>query len=220
LVGYTNAGKSTLFNRLTESRIFAADQLFATLDPTLRRVGLPGGAEAILADTVGFVQNLPHALVDAFRATLEEAAEADVLLFVQDGAHPDRLIQEQAVLDVLDDIGAGDVPRVIAMNKVDQRPEVEAGRDESGRIWLSASTGDGLDALGEALADAIGQRPEEHALTLKATEGRLRAKLYAEAEVLSEAVSDVGDSHLTVRISQSRLDSLLREIGRGAEHSV
>jgi len=220
LVGYTNAGKSTLFNRLTESSIYAADQLFATLDPTLRKITLPGGAEAILADTVGFVQNLPHALVDAFRATLEEAAEADVLLFVQDGAHPDRLIQEQAVLEVLHEIGADEVPRVIAMNKVDQRPEVEPGRDEAGRIWVSASSGVGLPSLGEALADAIGQQPEEHALVLKPSEGRLRAKLYQEADVLSEAVSDVGDSHLTVRISQSRLDSLLREVGRSTEHSV
>ena len=220
LVGYTNAGKSTLFNRLTASSIYAADQLFATLDPTLRKIVLPGGAEAILADTVGFVQNLPHALVDAFRATLEEAAEADVLLFVQDGAHPDRLIQEQAVLEVLHEIGADEVPRVIAMNKVDQRPEVEPGQDESGRIWLSASSGVGLSSLGEALAHAVGQEPEEHALVLKPNEGRLRAKLYQEADVLSEAVSDVGDSHLTVRISQSRLDSLLREIGRSTEHSV
>ena len=104
LVGYTNAGKSTLFNRLTEAKIYAADQLFATLDPTLSKNHTSGGAEMILADTVGFVQNLPHALVDAFRATLEEAVEADVLIFVQDGAHPDRLMQEEAVLEVLQEL--------------------------------------------------------------------------------------------------------------------
>lgn len=218
LVGYTNAGKSTLFNRLTEAGIYAADQLFATLDPTLRKITLPGGAVAILADTVGFVQNLPHALVDAFRATLEEAAEADVLLFVQDGAHPDRLMQEQAVLEVLQEIGAGEVPRVVVMNKVDQRVEVTPGRDESGRVWISAVSGLGLADLGEAIAEAIGQQPLEHALTLAPHEGKLRARLYQEADILGEHTSDTGESCLTVRISQDRLNTLLREVGRNPLH--
>ena len=218
LVGYTNAGKSTLFNRLTEAHIYAADQLFATLDPTLRKITLPGGAVTILADTVGFVQNLPHALVDAFRATLEEAAEADVLMFVQDGAHPDRLMQEMAVLEVLHEIGADEVPRIIVMNKVDMRPEVTPGLDESGRIWISANSGAGLEELGMALANAIGQTPEEHELILKPTEGRLRAKLYQDADVLSESMTDLGETHLKVRISETRLASLLREVGRNSVH--
>lgn len=214
LVGYTNAGKSTLFNRLTEANIYAADQLFATLDPTLRKIGLPGGATAILADTVGFVQNLPHALVDAFRATLEEAAEADVLLFVQDGAHADRLMQEQAVLEVLAEIGADEVPRVVAMNKVDQRDEVQPGRDEAGRIWISAVSGLGMEDLRDAIAEAIGQAPSEHDLTLTPQEGKLRARLYQEADVLAESANEFGETAIRVRISDARLTTLLREVGR------
>lgn len=214
LVGYTNAGKSTLFNRLTEANIYAADQLFATLDPTLRKIGLPGGATTILADTVGFVQNLPHALVDAFRATLEEAAEADVLLFVQDGAHADRLVQEQAVLEVLAEIGADEVPRVVAMNKVDQRDEVQPGRDEAGRIWISAVSGLGMEDLRDAIAEAIGQAPSEHDLTLTPQEGKLRARLYQEADVLAESANEFGETAIRVRISDARLTTLLREVGR------
>lgn len=214
LVGYTNAGKSTLFNRLTEANIYAADQLFATLDPTLRKIALPGGATAILADTVGFVQNLPHALVDAFRATLEEAAEADVLLFVQDGAHADRLMQEQAVLEVLAEIGADEVPRVVVMNKVDQRDEVQPGRDEAGRIWISAVSGLGMDDLRDAIAEAVGQSPSEHDLTLTPQEGKLRARLYQEADVLEERANEFGETSMRVRISDARLTTLLREVGR------
>lgn len=218
LVGYTNAGKSTLFNRLTEANIYAADQLFATLDPTLRKIILPGGATAILADTVGFVQNLPHALVDAFRATLEEAAEADVLLFVQDGAHPDRLMQEQAVLEVLAEIGADEVPRVVTMNKVDQRSEVEPGRDESGRVWISAVSGLGLPDLRDAIAEAIGQAPNEFDLVLSPQEGKLRARLYQEADVLQESANEFGETAIRVRISDERLNTLLREVGRNPLH--
>lgn len=218
LVGYTNAGKSTLFNRLTEANIYAADQLFATLDPTLRKIILPGGATAILADTVGFVQNLPHALVDAFRATLEEAAEADVLLFVQDGAHPDRLMQEQAVLEVLAEIGADEVPRVVAMNKVDQRTEVDPGKDESGRVWISASSGLGLPDLRDAIAEAIGQAPSEFDLVLSPQEGKLRARLYQEADVLEESANEFGETAMRVRISDDRLNTLLREVGRSPLH--
>lgn len=214
LVGYTNAGKSTLFNALTHSSIYAADQLFATLDPTLRRIALPGGASAILADTVGFVQNLPHALVDAFRATLEEAALADVLLFVQDGAHRDRAMQALAVREVLTEIGAGDVPRIEVMNKVDQRPEVQPGRGEDGRIWISAHNGAGFDALREAIVEAIGQPPSDVQVRLAPSEGRARALLYAHSEVISEQVSEDGDWTLHIRISPDRLAALSREVGR------
>lgn len=214
LVGYTNAGKSTLFNALTQSQIYAADQLFATLDPTLRRVMLPGGASAILADTVGFVQNLPHALVDAFRATLEEAALADVLLFVQDGAHPDRAMQEAAVREVLTEIGAGEVPRIEVMNKVDLRPEVFPGRGEDGRIWISAQSGAGFEALKEAIAQAIGQSPQVVEVQLSPAEGRARALLYSRSEVIAETISEAGDWTLQIRISEDRLAALSREVGR------
>jgi len=218
LVGYTNAGKSTLFNRLTDAHIYAADKLFATLDPTLRKITLPGGAATILADTVGFVQNLPHALVDAFRATLEETAEADVLMFVQDGAHPDHRMHELAVLEVLREIGAHEVPRIVVMNKVDMRPEVKPGRDKVGRIWISANSGAGLQDLSLALAEAIGQPPEDCELTLKPSEGKLRAKLYQEADVLSESTTELGETQIKVRISKDRLVALVREVGRSPLH--
>jgi GTPase len=157
LVGYTNAGKSTLFNRLTNSNVYAADQLFATLDTTLRRWHLPDAEEIVLSDTVGFIRDLPHDLVAAFRATLKEAVDADVLLHVVDSAHPDRDLQIAAVDAVLEEIGAADVPRILVLNKCDANgltPGVE--RDEYGKIRvvrLSALTGAGVPELAAALAE-------------------------------------------------------------------
>jgi GTP-binding protein HflX len=154
-VGYTNAGKSTLFNRLTRAGVHAADQLFATLDTTTRRVHTGNGARIVLSDTVGFIRNLPHTLVESFRATLEETVQADLLLHVVDSASEDREAQMVAVNGVLGEIGAHPVPQILVMNKIDRRgfgPRVE--RDEYDRIskvWVSAQTGEGIDFIRQAL---------------------------------------------------------------------
>ena len=157
LVGYTNAGKSTLFNRLTGANAYAADQLFATLDTTLRRIYVPGAASIVLSDTVGFIRDLPHDLVAAFRATLATAAEADLLLHVVDASHPSRDEQAAAVNAVLEEIGAEHVPQIQVMNKIDAA-DLAAGieRDQSGiisRVRLSALTGVGCGELRAALGE-------------------------------------------------------------------
>jgi len=163
LVGYTNAGKSTLFNRLTHAQVYAADQLFATLDTTTRRLFMPEGGAVVLSDTVGFIKHLPHSLVAAFRATLEEAIQADLLLHVVDASSPDRERQIEEVNKVLKEIGADRIPQILVFNKIDvvngAAPGVE--RDEYGRIirvWVSAQSGAGLDLLKAALAEA-GAKP-------------------------------------------------------------
>jgi GTP-binding protein HflX len=157
LVGYTNAGKSTLFNRLTQAGVYAADQLFATLDTTSRKLFIPDGGPVVLSDTVGFIKHLPHALVDAFGATLEEAVQADLLLHVVDVASANRDEQIAQVNRVLAEIGADQVPQLMVLNKIDaagMEPRIE--RDEYGKIqkvWLSAKSGDGVELLREALAE-------------------------------------------------------------------
>ncbi len=164
LVGYTNAGKSTLFNALTKAGAYAADQLFATLDTTSRRVYIEGAGQIVVSDTVGFIRDLPHALVAAFHATLEETAQADLLLHVVDSASPDRDQQMVAVAQVLEEIGAGAVPQIVVWNKIDAtgaEPGVEL--DDCGniaRVRVSARTGAGLDLLRETLADVA----RKHAL--------------------------------------------------------
>ena len=158
IVGYTNAGKTTLFNRIAQSKGYAADQLFATLDTTTRRVYLGEGAQITISDTVGFVRDLPHTLVDAFRATLEESVEADLLLHVVDAASAARDDQVQAVNVVLEEIGASDVPQILVLNQIDRVPGMapEVVRDSSGNILnikVSALTGAGIEGLRDALAE-------------------------------------------------------------------
>ncbi len=163
LVGYTNAGKSTLFNSITKAGAYAADQLFATLDTTSRRVYLGDAGHAVLSDTVGFIRDLPHSLVAAFHATLEETARADLLLHVVDSASEDRDAQIQAVNAVLEEIGAGEIPQLLVWNKIDlthAEPAVE--RDDCGtirRVFLSARSGLGLDSLRLALSERALARP-------------------------------------------------------------
>jgi GTPase len=167
LVGYTNAGKSTLFNALTKAGSYAADQLFATLDTTSRRLYLPEAGNIVLSDTVGFIRDLPHSLVVSFHATLEETASADLLLHVVDSASEDRERQVDAVDQVLQEIGAGDVPQIVVWNKIDAtRAESRAERNEYGRIrrvFLSARTGQGLDLLRQALVEAARAHADEAA---------------------------------------------------------
>ncbi len=165
LVGYTNAGKSTLFNRLTGAGTYAANQLFATLDTLTRKLRLPAGSEIVVSDTVGFVRNLPHSLVQAFHATLEESAHADLLLHVIDASAPDRDAQIEQVERVLEEIGAGEVPRIDVYNKIDLLERAPAvGRDPCDtidRVWLSARTGAGMDGLMAALAERRPPGPEQ-----------------------------------------------------------
>jgi GTP-binding protein HflX len=218
LVGYTNAGKSTLFNALTGAEAYAADKLFATLDPTVRRIALPG-ASLVLADTVGFVRDLPHELVAAFRSTLSEAREADLLLHVVDAADPHRDERIAQVDAVLAEVGAGDLPQLLVFNKIDRiegaaprhdrpMPEVaeeSAEPDGAGqvagdgleaigreRVWLSARDGVGLDLLREALVARLGVRRVIGRVRLPARAGRLRARLYALEAVRADHHEDDG----------------------------
>ncbi len=217
LVGYTNAGKSTLFNTLTGADSYAADQLFATLDPTVRRLKLPHCPEIVLADTVGFVKDLPHELVAAFRSTLLEAREAHLHLHVIDAADPERAERVQTVNEVLAGIGAGDIPQIEVYNKVDllgESPRVE--RNEEGlivRVWLSAATGLGLDLLRDALAERFGTRLVRTVLTLSPRHGRARAELYRREAVLGETVADDGGWRIEVELAERDLDDFCQREG-------
>ncbi|MBB5015639.1 ribosome rescue GTPase HflX [Rehaibacterium terrae] len=196
LVGYTNAGKSTLFNALTGAGVYAADQLFATLDPTVRRVeGLDCGP-LVLSDTVGFVRDLPHELVAAFRSTLSEARDADLLLHVIDAADPlrdERIAQVDAVLE---EIGAGELPQLLVYNKIDRIEGAAPRRDHPGqgheRVWLSAMSGQGLELLRQALAERFAVVRLRAGLHLPGSAGRLRARLYELGAVRGERVEDDG----------------------------
>lgn len=204
LVGYTNAGKSTLFNVLTESKVYAADQLFATLDPTLRRIQVDDVGPVVLADTVGFIRHLPHKLVEAFRATLEEATLADLLVHVVDCADPERSDNVRQVKNVLEEIGADSIPVLEVYNKTDllgTTPRIE--RNEHGeviRVWLSAQRQQGLELLGDALAEILSGDIVEPELVLNASDGRLRARLYQLNAIQSEQLDEAGRFHLKLRL--------------------
>lgn len=215
LVGYTNAGKSTLFNALTQANVYVADQLFATLDPTLRRVKLPNQREIILADTVGFIRHLPHDLVAAFRSTLQETIDADLLLHIID-SHDDQLeLYREQVNKVIAEIGAEHVPQIEVMNKIDlggQEPHIEVGTGTNPtRIYVSASNNLGLEALLEYLGEYFAGTIFKGTLTLKPQHARLRAKLYTDKAIQQESVTETGDFSLEVSIDQRRLEQYLRE---------
>ncbi|HZJ81375.1 MAG TPA: ribosome rescue GTPase HflX [Guyparkeria sp.] len=215
LVGYTNAGKSTLFNALTVAESFTANQLFATLDTTLRRVELTPQLTVVFADTVGFIRHLPHELVSAFRSTLEETLEADLLLHVVDAASPERDRQIEDVEAVLKEIGAGAMPCLTVMNKIDQ---LEGGavhvdrdaRDEPVRVWISAQKKQGLDELREALAERLEPSTVSHRLFVPMADGRLYALLQGEGGVVSEDCDEAG-WHLEIQLPVARWGQLLKQ---------
>lgn len=215
LVGYTNAGKSTLFNNVTQSDVYVADQLFATLDPTLRRLELENVGPVILADTVGFIAHLPHKLVAAFKATLEETLGADLLLHVIDAASDERDDNIYQVQDVLAEIGAHEIPRLQVFNKLDlldQAPRID--RDADGkpeRVWLSAVTGAGIDLLLEAISELVGQDMVSEELALNADQGGLRAALYRLGAVEKEEFGDDGVAHLAVRLPRADWNRLMKK---------
>ena len=215
LVGYTNAGKSSLFNRLTDSSVYAQDQLFATLDPTLRRLGLANGAAVILADTVGFVSRLPHELVAAFRSTLQETVEADLLLHVVDAAGPQRDDHRNEVYGVLEQIGAGGVPVLEVWNKIDlidgQCPQID--RDDTGRpqrVWLSAVRGDGIDLLTAALGELFADERIRGHVSLGPGDGRLRSLLFSVGAVTREYHGDEGGWELDVELARPDYNRLAK----------
>ncbi len=215
LVGYTNAGKSTLFNYLTSAEVYAADQLFATLDPTLRRIELDNVGPVVLADTVGFIAHLPHKLVEAFKATLEETLNAELLLHVIDAASAEREDNIYQVREVLEEIGASSIPRLEVYNKLDlleMEPRID--RDAEGRpqrVWLSAVTGAGTELLLQAVSELVGEDMVNEELELAPDQGGLRAALYRLGAVESEGYTEDGRTHLQVRLPRAEWNRLMKK---------
>ncbi len=209
LVGYTNAGKSTLFNALTNAAVTAEDKLFATLDPTLRRLAVPGAGDVVLADTVGFVSRLPHTLIDAFKATLEEVTEADLLIHVMDAASPDLDRRNADVEAVLKDIGAEGIPRINVLNKWDLAGAAPPSAPNA--LPVSAAKAQGLEQLLSRIGQALGVfAPVEVCLPTAA--GGIRAWLYASGAVLNETSNGNGEMHLTVRGDERLMSRLRRDL--------
>ncbi len=217
LVGYTNAGKSTLFNRITEADVYAADQLFATLDPTLRKLELKDIGSVILADTVGFIRDLPHKLVESFRATLQETVEATLLLHVIDAVDEERREHIAQVNNVLHEIGADEVPTLEVYNKIDGLEGVEPriDRDDQGvpvRVWLSARTGEGTDLLVQALRERLANDMFHEVVELDHSQGQFRAMLFAQNAVVDEQFTDEGRIKLEVRLQEKELRKILSRL--------
>ncbi|WP_119393343.1 ribosome rescue GTPase HflX [Salinibius halmophilus] len=225
IVGYTNAGKSTLFNRITESDVYAADQLFATLDPTLRRFEVPDLGNIVLADTVGFIRHLPHKLVDAFKATLQETANADLLLHVVDAASDERQANIEQVQLVLKEIGADDIPQLMIYNKIDLlddwQPAVEYGeRGQPERLWLSAKSGEGCDLIAPAIAELLGDDLVIDTFRLLPQDGSLRAQLHAYNAVTDESYDENGEILLSVRIQRKDIMQIFSRLGISPERFI
>ncbi len=215
LVGYTNAGKSTLFNTLSNAEVFAADQLFATLDPTLRRIKLTDVGDVILADTVGFIRHLPHDLVESFKATLEEVREAELLLHVVDAHSTTSRANIEQVHAVLAEIGAQRVPQLQVFNKIDllEHHKTRIERNNAGqpsRVWLSATEGRGLELLKLAMQELLMQEMVIRDVCLPVASAALRAKLYKQGAVLAEAIDEHGHYILTVRLPYNEFERTLQ----------
>jgi GTP-binding protein HflX len=217
LVGYTNAGKSTLFRALTGADAYIADQLFATLDPTVRSIVLPGNTKVVVADTVGFIRELPHELVAAFQSTLTEAREATLLLHVVDVSDPRRDEHIDEVNRVLAEIGAADLPQILVFNKIDRiesPPHVD--RDSASRVshvWLSAAQSNGLDLLRDAVAERLARVARRATLRLPVSAGELRARMYAANLVLAERIAADGAYEIDTELSEFELLKWAREPG-------
>lgn len=212
LVGYTNTGKSTLLNLLSGAQVEAENKLFVTLDPITRRVPLPEGGEYLLIDTVGFIRKLPHALVDAFRSTLEEVLSADLLVLVSDASLEDFMGQREVVMDVLESLGAGDTPVLDALNKIDK---AENPPLLPGAVPISAKTGQGIQELTEAITKRLFSGQRTVTLLIPFAQGAILSQLHDNATVLSESYEPEG-TRMTVRLDTARLNRLLSALGTGA----
>lgn len=209
LVGYTNAGKSTLFNALTDAGVYVEDKLFATLDPTVRRLELPDGPEVVLADTVGFVRDLPHELIAAFRSTLQEAREADLILHVIDACDANRWQRVRQVNSVLKQLDADRIPQVRVYNKIDKlerKSGAQSPRDGRGRaVWLSAATGEGIPQLLAVMRDRLSRKTLRRLLHLGPTQARQRARLFEIGAVLSEEACEDGGWTIELELAEREL---------------
>ncbi len=216
LVGYTNAGKSTLFNYLTGTGVYAANKLFATLDPTLRRIETRTGRPVILTDTVGFIRDLPHDLVESFKATLDEVREADVLIHVIDSELDQRQERIDEVNSVIATIGAEDVPQIEVYNKIDLHENLDARVEnheqlQRPRIWLSSLTGEGVDNLLDAVDTLLSRQCSHHQLRIPMSAGQLRAKLFDLGAVRSEDIDKEGSWLMEIELEDFRLNKLCEE---------
>jgi GTP-binding protein HflX len=214
LVGYTNAGKSTLFNALTEAGVYVEDKLFATLDPTVRKLVLADGSEVVIADTVGFVRDLPHELIAAFRSTLQEAREADLILHLIDASDPNRWQRVRQVNAVLKELDADRVPQIRVYNKIDKLdrpPRLTNNSDGQGRaVWLSAVTGEGIPLLLAAVGHRLCPKKIHGAVRLQAFQGRQRALLFELGAVLREEPDDDGGWKLEVELVERDFRRLVK----------
>jgi len=214
LVGYTNAGKSTLFNALTDAGVYVEDQLFATLDPTMRRLDLPNGVGVVLADTVGFIRDLPHELVAAFRSTLQEVRKADLILHLIDASDANRWQRVRQVNSVLKELDADRVPQIRVYNKIDRldrEARVTNNRAGEGRaVWLSATTGEGIPLLLDAIGERLRRKTVHGVIRLQAAQGRQRAKLYEIGAVLNEEACENGGWNIELKMAEKDLRRFLK----------
>ena len=217
LVGYTNAGKSTLFNRLTGADSYVADKLFATLDTTLRKLQISPGTQVVLSDTVGFIRNIPHDLIEAFNATLEEIREADLLLHVVDVNDEHRRSRIEQVNEVINEIGADHVPQIMVHNKIDlnagMTPQTAIYNETQPQVWVSAHTGAGLEELKWLMEKSLYPHRQDHVLRLPPTASKLRARLFRSGNVTEEHLDESGSWILHINMEDNELRRLCHDHG-------